>query len=838
MTRLRIDVALLVICSAITWPTHLSAQGLSKSAKSPDGFALPDGAIHRFGNQQLRHSGGIVSVAVAPDGNLLATVGANSIVIWDLKSLAAKQVLRLRVPQDVERNPGDPGPYQVAFTADSSAIIVIGQIADGIGPNPEVAAAWDIATGKRKFGLKAELDESSAVWITGGGKELAIASGSVVRFYNAINGEELRKTKLAAALGGSIVVAPGGDLIASGFGGERLFIQDARTGKERDFALARVPAQGALSPDGKRFVTVDAEARVHVFDLDATKELFDFVHPSGENFGPMRLSADGMTLFMAGQPGHLYRWDLVKNRRLPDIGRHSAEGLSNIALSPDESILYSVGTDGMVRRWDLKAGKAVPDPDGYVTRTAIALHPDGKHLFVADRAGRIDMWEIATGRHVKRLQDAGKEGINCLAVSTDGRWLACGRTVPEIELWDLDTGKRERVVPAADKSRQGDRQLVERVLFSPDGRTLYTGVDNEGVTAVDVASGKKLWNRPQNGYNLAVDPRGRWIVTGIIFDPPVRVAIVEASTGRLVRGMVIEPSWAEDGEILDPSQTFDRRFTPDGSRAVTIHSDGSARVWNAETGKELIRMKWDHSAPMEPGGLACSADGKWIAVREGRKILIWETASGIKLHTITGHDSVPWEVAFTPNYQGIIANADLAPVLWSLKPKDLPPIDGPADALWQTLESTDGPAVFRLQWALASNSKAAVSLLTAKAKPTAGLMERARFDKLVAALDSPQFRARESAERELVQARHAVPLEWVRQALAKAKSDEQWSRLERVLTQREKPSPEELRFSRAVQVLEFAGTDEAKSLLKSWSTATGSTLAIEAKAALDRIVKP
>jgi hypothetical protein len=327
-------------------------------------------------------------------------------------------------------------------------------------------------------------------------------------------------------------------------------------------------------------------------------------------------------------------------------------------------------------------------------------------------------------------------------------------------------------------------------------------------------------------------------VTGIIFDPPVRVAIVDASTGNLARAMVIEPTWAADGEILDPSQTYDRAFTPDGSRVVTIHSDGTTRVWSVESGKELVQMKWDHNARMEPGGLAIAPDGKWIATREDRRILIWETASGVKLLTIPGSESTPLELAFTKSGREIISNADLAPVLWSLQPKDLPALDGPKDALWEQLASTDGPTVYRLQWALANNPKEAVALFSAKAKAATELIDRARFDKLVAALDSPQFRAREAAERELIQARHKVPFDWLQKALRAAKSDEQSTRLGRVLIQREKPSPEELRFSRAVQVLELARTGEAKELLRTWSAATGSTLAVEAKAALDRLSAP
>jgi hypothetical protein len=129
----------------------------------------------------------------------------------------------------------------------------------------------------------------------------------------------------------------------------------------------------------------------------------------------------------------------------------------------------------------------------------------------------------------------------------------------------------------------------------------------------------------------------------------------------------------------------------------------------------------------------------------------------------------------------------------------------------------------------------AADLFKKKVNPADLVFDRARFDKLVANLDSPQFRTREASERELTQAGLKVPLQFLRKAVTDAKSDESRSRLGRVLTQREKPDPNEWRLSRAVQILELAGTEEARALLKAWSAAEGSALAIDARAALDRL---
>jgi hypothetical protein len=129
----------------------------------------------------------------------------------------------------------------------------------------------------------------------------------------------------------------------------------------------------------------------------------------------------------------------------------------------------------------------------------------------------------------------------------------------------------------------------------------------------------------------------------------------------------------------------------------------------------------------------------------------------------------------------------------------------------------------------------AIKLFSEFVKPGELTIARDQFDKWVDALDSPLFRAREIAERDLKRAGLKVPIAWLRKALADAKSDEAIARLKRILGQREKPDPNEWRLARVVQVLALAGTDDAKKLLRAWASSSGSDLAIDARAALERL---
>jgi hypothetical protein len=172
-------------------------------------------------------------------------------------------------------------------------------------------------------------------------------------------------------------------------------------------------------------------------------------------------------------------------------------------------------------------------------------------------------------------------------------------------------------------------------------------------------------------------------------------------------------------------------------------------------------------------------------------------------------------------------------VLWDLCPEDLP-----TAGLWESLASDDAAQAYRAQWALIRDPSAAVKLFNAQVKPADLALKRELFDKWVADLDSPQFRVREAAKKELRTAGGKVAIGWLRKALADSKSDESGARLTRILGDRENaPDPNGLRLTRAVQVLELAGTHETRAVLKAWAAPDGSPLADETAGALRRVAK-
>jgi hypothetical protein len=257
-------------------------------------------------------------------------------------------------------------------------------------------------------------------------------------------------------------------------------------------------------------------------------------------------------------------------------------------------------------------------------------------------------------------------------------------------------------------------------------------------------------------------------------------------------------------------------------------------VWETATGREVRRLV-GHATPdntriMETA-VAFSADSRWLATGHAdRTVRIWELATAKEALRLTGHDATVSGVSFAREGRTLLTSAGVEVLEWDLRAGAGGPAD--LDSLWFDLASDDAAKAYKAASLLSVRGDRAAEFLKAKLTPVPAV-DADRMAQLVNDLDSGRFATREAATKALAELGDLArpPLEAGR---GKKLSAEGQTRIDDLLTRLQKPlTGEAARPGRAVQALQWAGGDAARTVLRAWAAgAAGVRLTEEAKRAL------
>lgn len=125
-----------------------------------------------------------------------------------------------------------------------------------------------------------------------------------------------------------------------------------------------------------------------------------------------------------------------------------------------------VAEKGPVSIWNLRDGKEVQRlTHPFKLAVSAAFSPDGKRVAIGGGRWGLVLWDVETGKEVRRLSPQG--GVSKIAFSPNGKTLATASPRGAIRLWDTATGK---LLPA---SADADVQDVRHLRFSADGKRLF-----------------------------------------------------------------------------------------------------------------------------------------------------------------------------------------------------------------------------------------------------------------------------------------------------------------------------------------------------------------------------
>jgi WD40 repeat protein len=125
-------------------------------------------------------------------------------------------------------------------------------------------------------------------------------------------------------------------------------------------------------------------------------------------------------------------------------------------------------------------------------------------------------------------------------------------------------------------------------------------------------------------------------------------------------------------------------YSPDGTRIVSASGDGTARIWDARTGTQLLTLVAHGDRVLSA---AYSYDGtRIVTASDDRSARIWDAHSGVQLAALLGHSDGVHSAAYAPDgLQVVTASADKTARVW-----DAPvPADIEAQILWYAAAEPD-----------------------------------------------------------------------------------------------------------------------------------------------------
>jgi RNA polymerase sigma factor (sigma-70 family) len=886
------------------------------------GDSLPAGAVARLGTMRFRQDD-IEAMGLSPDGRVLITKSCHrgSICAWEAGS--GKPLWQCRPSSQWGVSRDGNGLLDVSFSPDGRMVAAICDCwsADG---NAMCILLCDAKNGTvlRRIpeqggfptGTAFRFVQDASIWETvfsPDGKSIAVNMKGTIYLWSAETGKQIAKYVAATDADApnrlsdaAIRFSSDGKTIVSAFNGKKVNHWDV--GRRANTSVVELKTRErfwaqAMSDDGRLLAvaagSTDAvvpfgpvlTSTLQLFDTTTGKECCEF---QGDTTGiqSLVLSRDARTLIgisfeTENQLSNVSVWS-TRSGKLKHRFPIRVPSSFNFGVTPDGSKLYtSISSnhgqlghgpgESVVRWWDVATGKELMTQPAHEDRiNSLCFTPDGRFLLSAGHDRAVRVWDVASARNLRRVEDEGHYPTKLSVVSAQGTFLSAGGG-DELCLFNSATGRRLQSLGLPPKPRAANAILepyhrVNDFVVSPDGskatslRACYTKLSGDADYFFDfwdlaAREFRKSSAVPENVWFSHFHPDGKRFIGHLSAGDwdSAGPAVVNLETGQIEAALQHRDrpgkisATALDGRMLvtataDSWRSHNYRWVGTGPHAI--------HVWELHSAKECLTIPVKESGSGDHcNQIAVAPDCRTtVTVSHGETLHFWDMMTGEEVLRFAGAGAQITSLAFSPDSKLLATgHSDSAILLWDLMPvrehyESLlsKPDARQLAAWWEDLASTDARKAHQAIGRLIAAGDSATALLRTKLLPAPEA--RDRIAGLIADLDDDRFARREKAsaalKRLLPQVRPALE-----KALAKTPSSEVRRRIESLLALPDLVvhDLQLLREIRGVQALEQiaalrpdATRSAALDFLKNLAAgAPEGRLTHEAKAAVDRLVK-
>jgi WD40 repeat protein len=510
-------------------------------------------------------------VAIRPDSRVAAcATDLGEVFLWDLEKNQVRRVIK-----------GDQFTriHGLSFAAEGKHLVVV--------PS-EGSASQTIDVASGKLLKKVELGQCGRVALASGDGTVATYSHpDQLYLYDTSTGDKRRLPLKDKVNFLDLSFSPDGrTLLAMDRDAERVQFWDVA--KAQLLKRLRLPglastdedAELLLSGDGNRLASYEESRVVRIWDAHTGRPQLDH---SSHVSAPLQLafSTDGKEIAsyaprQRSLGGQLYHWDVATGKLLvgvsPDAPKeswppwirpwHLAPGGQQLAERVERaSYLY----DGKTGKRLVLSDSALPDSD-------LTFTPDGRALVTLGADQEVRLWDVSSGKLLRRFE-LEKKGLPISWLRfTDARVLATGEGWEKIHLWDAETGKRRATLTLPAEREPLQKPLDKwQTAFTPDGHYLFAS-NTTNLWVWDLVARREIGPFEVDEHaghvvvsgQVAVSPDGRLMAW---FDPALQLCLYEVCTGKIVH------RFKEHYSSI--------AFAPSGWRLATgCNSDSSILIWD------------------------------------------------------------------------------------------------------------------------------------------------------------------------------------------------------------------------------------------------------------------
>jgi WD40 repeat protein len=392
----------------------------------------------------------------------------------------------------------------------------------------------------------------------------------------------------------------------------------------------------------------------------------------------------------ASEDGTARLWHIDRGAMLSSLVGHTRAVVSAV-FSADGKRVLTASDDGTARLWDASSGATLATLVGHTNAIESAVFSfDGLRMLTASGDGTARVWDAGDGA-VMRILESPMGSVRSAVFSADGRRVLTdsldGTQVLETEsgavlktlkgVWSWFNPDGRRVLSASDggtarlwdvdsesppKMLEGHRGRVRRAVFSADGRRVLTV--SHGWTAGSSSPEVRLWDAETGALLKTLHGEG---LEGVAHSAEFsgdghRVVAAFQNTTAL---------WSVESGALKTLEEHrgavrSAVFSRDGRRVLSASDDGTARVWDAESGAVLKTLQ-GHTGPVESA--VFSFDGRRVlTASRDMTARLWDAKTGATLRTLEGHTGAVQSAVLSGDERRVLtASEDGTARLWDIE---------------------------------------------------------------------------------------------------------------------------------------------------------------------------